>query len=48
MTPEIEVKPVGKEFGLYVDGHLIGTTKLECDARFHMYKLREVMNKETA
>jgi hypothetical protein len=34
------VEPVGKDYGVYVDGHLLGTTKLQCDALFHCYQLQ--------
>lgn len=40
MIPKLEVRQIDpKTHGLYVDGELIGTTKGDCDARFHMYFL---------
>lgn len=36
---KIDVKPLDKQFGVYVDDELVGTTKLECDARYHGYRL---------
>lgn len=30
---KIEVKPNGEKFGLYVNGHLLGESKLQCDAQ---------------
>lgn len=33
MTPVVEVRGSDREFGLYVDGQLIGTSKLACDAQ---------------
>jgi hypothetical protein len=41
MIPVIEVKGEGREYGLYVDGQLIGTSKLDCDARMQMYFLQK-------
>lgn len=36
----IEVRPLGlKEFGLYVNDKLLGTSKLECDAMMAKYLL---------
>jgi hypothetical protein len=39
----IEVKPVDKTFGVFVNGWLLGTTKLQCDAQMHAYKLEEAL-----
>jgi hypothetical protein len=33
-----------KTWGLYVNGHLLGTSKTECDARFHMYQLQKAVD----
>lgn len=34
------VQPVGKDYGVYVNGCLLGTSKLQCDALFHCYQLQ--------
>jgi hypothetical protein len=31
----IEVKPDGLDWGVFVNGHCLGTTKSSCDADFH-------------
>ena len=36
---KIDIQPVEKQFGVFVDGELVGTTKLECDARFRGYRI---------
>lgn len=38
---KVEVKPLDKGFGLYINDHLLGTTKLECDAMFHKHALED-------
>lgn len=42
----LSVEPVGKDYGVYVDGHLLGTTKLSCDALFHCYQLQRAAGGE--
>jgi len=42
----IEIKQVGKEFHLIVNGWLLGVAKLECDAQMHKHKLEEAMKNE--
>jgi len=37
---KVSVRPVEKQFGIFIDEHLLGTTKLECDALLHLYKLK--------
>lgn len=45
MIPNIEVRQIDpKTHGLYVDDQLIGTTKTDCDARFHMHFLVKKFN----
>jgi len=41
MIPKLEVKGKDREFGLYVDDQLVGTSKLDCDARMQMYFLEK-------
>jgi hypothetical protein len=45
MKPIIEVRAAGKEFELVVNGHVIGTNKLNCDAMFHKHFLDELFEK---
>lgn len=42
MIPTIEVKQIdSKTYGLYIDNQLIGTAKLDCDARMQMHYLQK-------
>jgi hypothetical protein len=41
----LSVQPVGKDYGVYVDGQLLGTTKLQCDALFHCYHIQRAVGK---
>ncbi len=41
MIPKLEVKGADREFGLYVDDQLVGTSKLDCDARMQMHFLEK-------
>ena len=43
----VSVKPVGKDFGVYIGEHLLGTTKLECDALFHCYHIQRACGGES-
>lgn len=35
----VQIRPLEKQFAVYLDGHLLGTTKADCDARFHGYAI---------
>jgi len=41
MIPKLEVRGADREFGLYVDDQLVGTSKLDCDARVQMHFLEK-------